>query len=84
MEDKDDVEGVELFTSDGQGQANEDGVEYDAEFEDEDGCHLGGVVFSCRLILVCSGLVDVMLTGVAEMVVTWGMAVAAAVRSAYG
>ena len=84
MEDEDDVEGVELLTGDGQGQANEDGVEYDAEFEDEDGRHLGGVVFSCRLILMYSGLVDVVLTGVAEMVVTWSMAVATAMRSAHG
>ena len=47
MEDEDDVEGFELFASDGEGEADEDGVEYYAEFEDEDGGHLGGVVFYC-------------------------------------
>ena len=46
MEDEDDVEGCEGGGgSDGEGEADEDGVENHAEFEDEDGGHLGGVVF---------------------------------------
>ena len=45
MEDEDDVEGDEFLSRDGEGQADEDGVEYHAEFEDTDRCHLRGVVF---------------------------------------
>ena len=45
MEDEDDVEGVEGGAGDGEGEADEDGVEDYAEFEDEDCGHLGGVVF---------------------------------------
>lgn len=37
VEDEDDVEGGEFGASDGEGQADEDGVEDDAEFEDSDG-----------------------------------------------
>ena len=45
VEDEDDVESDELGAGDGEGEADEDGVEDDAEFEDEDGGHLGAVVF---------------------------------------
>jgi len=45
VEDEDDVEGVEGGAGDGEGEADEDGVEDYAEFEDEDCGHLGGVVF---------------------------------------
>ena len=36
MEDEHDVEGGEFGARDGEGQADEDGVEDDAEFEDGD------------------------------------------------
>ena len=45
MEDQDDVEGDEFRSGDREGEADEDGVENDAEFEDANGCHLRGVVF---------------------------------------
>ncbi len=45
VEHQDDVEGVELLTGDREGEADEDGVEYHAEFEDAYGRHLRGVVF---------------------------------------
>ena len=45
MEDEDDVEGDEFRSCDCEGEADEDGVEYHAEFEDTNRCHLGGVVF---------------------------------------
>lgn len=44
VEDEDDVEGCEFLAGDGEGEADEDGVEDDAELEDEDGRHLRGVV----------------------------------------
>lgn len=44
MKDENDVEDVEFFTCDGERETNEDGVKDDAEFENEDGCHLGGEV----------------------------------------
>lgn len=46
MEDEDDVEDVEFGASHSESQSNEDGMEDDAEFEDEDSGHLCGVVFS--------------------------------------
>ena len=45
MENEDDVEGVEFFAGDSEGETDEDGVEYNAEFEDEDCGDLGSVVF---------------------------------------
>ena len=45
VEGQHDVEGGEFGAGDGEGQADEDGVEYHAEFEDEDGRHLRGGVF---------------------------------------
>ena len=45
VEDQDDVEGVEFLPCDREGEADEDGVEDDAEFEDAYGGHLCGVVF---------------------------------------
>ena len=45
VEDEHDVEGDELLAGDGERQADEDGVEDDAEFEDEDGCELCRVGF---------------------------------------
>ena len=45
MEDEDDVEDVEFVASHSKSKSNEDGVEDDAEFEDEDGGHLCGIVF---------------------------------------
>ena len=44
MEDENNVENVELVTCDGERETDEDGVEDDAEFENEDGCHLSGEV----------------------------------------
>ena len=66
MEDEHDVEGIELLAGDGEGQADEDGVEDDAEFEDEDCRHLSRVVLP-RLILVVLGIM--VFSRVAEMVV---------------
>ena len=40
MEDQDDVEGVEFCAGHGERQPDEDGVEDDAELQDEDGRHL--------------------------------------------
>ena len=48
VEDEDDVEGWEFGAGDGEGQADEDGVEDYAEFEDEDCCHLGAEIFDGR------------------------------------
>ena len=45
VEDEHHVQGVELGAGDGEGEPDEDGVEDDAEFEDEDCGHLRGVVF---------------------------------------
>ena len=45
MEYEDDVEGVEFLACDCEGEADEYGVEYHAEFEDEYCCHLRRVVF---------------------------------------
>lgn len=45
MEDEDDIESIELLACNRQGQADEDGVEDDTEFEDEDGRHLRRIVF---------------------------------------
>ncbi len=45
MEDQDDIESLELVPCNRQGQADEDGVKDDTEFEDEDGCHLRRIVF---------------------------------------
>ena len=46
MEDEDNVEDVEFVASYGESQSDEDGMEDDAEFEDEDGGHLCGIVFN--------------------------------------
>ena len=46
MEDEDDVEDVEFGASHSESKSNEDGMEDDAEFEDEDGGHLCGILFS--------------------------------------
>ena len=76
VEDEDDVEDCEFGAGDGEGQADEDGVEDDAEFEDEDGSHLGGVVFG-GLSVVGGGGVDVGVGArVAEVVVARRVAVA--------
>ena len=45
MENKHDIESLELLARNRQGQADEDGVEDDAEFEDKDSRHLRSVVF---------------------------------------
>ncbi len=55
VEDEDGVEGCEGGAGDGEGEADEDGVEYYAEFEDEDGGHLGGVVFYFVVGVGCWG-----------------------------
>ena len=46
MEDENDVEDVEFVASDSESQSNEDGMEDDAEFEDENSRHLCGIVFN--------------------------------------
>lgn len=63
MEDEDDVEGFELLACNCEGEADEDGVEDDAEFEDEDGGELGGIVF-CEVGVA-------VFAGVAEVVFAW-------------
>ena len=45
MEYQDYVEGVEFLSRDCESKADEDRVEYHAEFEDTYCCHLRGVVF---------------------------------------
>lgn len=65
MEDEDDVESFELLACDGEGEADEYGVEDDAEFEDEDRGELGSVVF-CDF-----GIGVAVVAGVAEVVVAW-------------
>ena len=45
MEYENDIEGIESLARDCKGEADEYGVEYHAEFEDEDCCHLRCVVF---------------------------------------
>jgi hypothetical protein len=42
VEDEHDVEDIELVSSDRESEANEDGVEDDAEFEDKESGHLSG------------------------------------------
>ena len=59
VEDEDDVEGGEFVAGDGEREADEDGVEDHAEFEDEDGCQLGGVVFH----VAGSGVVGLLRSG---------------------
>ena len=85
MEYEDDVEGVEFLARDCEGEADEYGVEYHAEFEDEDCRHLRGVVFYfVRGFLefggdgrVLRGVGDVLvivldvLAGVREVVFAW-------------
>lgn len=79
VEDEDDVEGFELVAGDGEGEADKDGVEDDAELEDEDGRHLRGVVFEEAGGVLGGefpGFFDVVflvVVGVAEVVVTRGM-----------
>lgn len=69
VEDEHDVQGAELGAGDGQGQADEDGVEHDAKLEDEDGRHL------CRKVLrgffsILGQLLILVLPRVAKMVVS--------------
>lgn len=52
VEDEDDVEGDELVARDGKRQADEDGVEDDAELEDEDGRQLRRVRFRDKAVLL--------------------------------
>ena len=86
MEHEDDVEGDEFLSCDCEGQADEDGVEDHAEFEDAYRCYLRGVVFDFvrRFVEFEVGgflggwailviVVDV-LPGVGEVVFAWGMA----------
>lgn len=79
MENKYHVERLELLACNRQGQADKDGMEDDAKFENEDGRHL------CRIILdVLSAKADVigfftrvivfgMVTVVAEVIFAWGV-----------
>lgn len=66
MESEDDVEGVEFGAGDGEGEADEDGVEDYAEFEDEDCGHLRGVVFyvGVRGLVVGGGRLGIVVGGV--------------------
>lgn len=48
MENEHDVEHDELWSRNSQCQANENGVEYDAEFENEDPRQLCGILFCCQ------------------------------------
>ena len=52
VEDDHDVERCELVSCYGESEADEDGVEDDAEFEDEDGCHLRAEIFDGAGVLV--------------------------------
>ena len=87
VEDEDDVEGDEFLSCDCEGQADEYGVEYHAEFEDAYRRHLRGVIFDFvrRFVefevggfwvgwaILAIIVVDV-LPGVGEVVFAWGMA----------
>ena len=74
MEDEDDVEGLEFLACDGEGEAYEDGVEHDAEFEDEDGRHLRRVVLDWpETVLFDVRLVFAMFTRVSQVVGARGM-----------
>ena len=74
VEDEHDVEGGELGAGDGEGEADKDGVEDDAELEDEDGRHLRAVVGRGFVLVDLQVVVDV-LARVAEVVVAGGVAV---------
>lgn len=89
MEYQDYIEGVEFFSCDSEGEADEYGVEYHAELEDEYGCHLrrvvlyfvrrfarfgmGGWFLGGRFVLVI--VVDV-LAGMGEVVFAWCVSLA--------
>lgn len=59
MEDEDDIEGFELLACDREGETDENGVEDDAEFEDEDGGELSGVVFCEVGVAVFASMTEV-------------------------
>lgn len=69
MEDEDDVEGAELVAGDGEGEADEDGVEDDAELEDEDGRHLGRVVLDPFAAVGVLGFHIIVAVGVVMVVI---------------
>ena len=72
VEDEDNVERGELFAGDGEGQSDEDGMEDDAELEDENGGELSGVRLrdealrlpvwaECRVVRVVALVAEVVL-----------------------
>jgi hypothetical protein len=70
VEDEYDVEDFELFSGDCESEADEDGMEDDAEFEDEESGHLGGEVL--LVVLVSAVVAEVVFTagGIGEIVYT--------------
>ncbi len=88
MKHQDYVEGDELCSCDCEGKADEDGVEYHAEFKDAYCCHLRSVVFDFvqRFVEFMDGcflggmaivivVIDV-LSGVGEVIFAWGVTLA--------
>ena len=60
VEDEDDIQGCEFGAGDGESEADEDGVEDDAEFEDEDRGHLGRKVLGGFVLVDFEVVVDVL------------------------
>ena len=71
VEDEDDVEDVEFGASYGKSESDEDGMEDDAEFEDEDGGHLCGIVF--RFVRMKSGGSDGGRFGIRRVLINFNM-----------
>ena len=71
MEDENDVEDVKFGASHGESESNKDGMEDDAEFEDEDGSHLCGIVF--RFMSVESGGSDGGRFGIRSVLINFDM-----------
>lgn len=71
VEDQDDVEDVEFGTSHGKSESDKYGVEDDAEFEDEDGGHLCGIIF--RFVSSESGGSDGGRFGISRILIRFDM-----------
>jgi len=82
VEDEDDVQGYELCASHGEGEADEDGMEDDAEFEDEDGGHLRCVRLGYEAALFPVGIVHVV-AGMAKVVLAGSVVVAGGVSTGF-
>ena len=77
VEDKYHVQRLELLACNRQGQADKDGMEDDAEFEDEDGRHLRSIVLDvlpavAHIVAFFEGVIMLgMVTVVAQVVFAW-------------